>query len=46
MNFISKIKDIALTLEGKLTITLEVSGVDAGELTKLSQVDKLDVEIK
>lgn len=46
MNFISKIKDIALTLEGKLTVTLEVSGIEVDELSKLSQAEKLDVEIK
>lgn len=46
MRFLSKIKDIALTLEGKLTITLEVTGMDAAEAMKLSKVEKLDVEIK
>lgn len=46
MNFTSKIKDIGRTLEGKLTITLEASGIDVDEIFKLSQADKLDVEIK
>lgn len=46
MHCLSKIKDIALTLEGKLTVTLEVSGIEVDELSKLSQVDKLDVDIK
>lgn len=41
-----KIKDIGLTLEGKLTISLECFETNAGELTALSQADKLDVEVK
>lgn len=46
MHFISRIKDVARTLEGKLTITLEMPGIDTDDVTKLSQFDKLDVEIK
>lgn len=46
MRFLSKIKDIGLTLEGKMTITFETSGIEANEISKLSQSDKLDVEIK
>lgn len=41
-----KIKDIGLTLEGKLTISFESFETNAGELTTLSQADKLDVEVK
>lgn len=46
MNFTSKINGIGYTLEGKLAITLEASGIDADEVSKLSHIDKLDVEIK
>lgn len=45
MRFISKIKDMALTLDGRLTITLEAAGMDADEAKKLSG-EKLDVEIR
>ena len=41
-----KIKDIGLTLEGKLVISFESFETNAGELTALSQADKLDVEVK
>lgn len=46
MILIARIKDIRYTLEGKLAITIESSETNADEVTALSQVDKLDVEIK
>ena len=46
MQFQAKIKDIGYTLNGKLAITLESSGIDVNEIFMLSQADKLDVEIK
>lgn len=46
MRFLSKIKDIALTLDGKLTIMLETAVTEADEAKALSKVEKLDVEIK
>lgn len=46
MNLTAKINGIGYTLEGKMTITLETSGIEVDEISKLSQVDKLDVEIK
>ena len=46
MRFLAKIKDIGRTLEGKLTITLETSGIEVDEVTGLLQADKLDAEIK
>ena len=45
MRFVSKIKDIALTLDGKLAITIETDGMDVSEVKNLSD-EKLDVEIK
>ena len=45
MRFVSKIKDIALTLDGKLTITLESDGMNVSDVKSLSD-EKLDVEIK
>lgn len=46
MKFMARIKDIGRTLEGKLTITVESSSIEAGEATKLAQMERLDVEIK
>ncbi len=46
MKFIGRIKDIGRTLDGKLTVTIESPRMDAGEATGLSQMDRLDVEIK
>lgn len=46
MKLTAKIKDIGFTLNGKLSITLETSGTDANEVTELSKLEKLDVEIK
>lgn len=46
MKFTAKIKDIGRTLTGSLTITLESPQMDAAEAMKLSQMDKLDVDIR
>lgn len=46
MKFTARIKDIGRTLEGKLTITVESSSIKADEATRLSKLDRLDVEIK
>ena len=46
MKFAAKIKDIGRTLEGNLTLTLESHKMDPAAAMELSQVDKLDVEIK
>lgn len=46
MKFTAKIKDIGRTLPGSLTITLESPWMDIAEATKLSHMDKLDVDIK
>lgn len=46
MKFTAKIKDIGRTLEGSLTLTLESHRMDPAAAMELSQVDKLDVEIK
>lgn len=46
MKFIGRIKDIGRTLDGKLTVTLEGSGMDTDEVTWLFKMNKLDVEIK
>lgn len=46
MRFAGRIKDIGRTLDGKLTVTLESQGMDAGEAAELQKLDRLDVEIK
>lgn len=46
MTLTARIKDIGLTLDGKLTITIESHETNTDEVTALAQVDKLDVEIK
>lgn len=46
MKFTARIKDIGRTLTGGLTITLESPQMDTAEALKLSQVERLDVEIK
>lgn len=46
MKFAAKIKDIGRTLDGNLTLTLESGKIDPAAAMELSQVDKLDVEIK
>lgn len=46
MKFTARIKDIGRTLEGKLTITLESSGIGAEEITGLLKLDRLDAELK
>lgn len=46
MKFTAKIKDIARTLDGSLTITLESRQMDVAAVTELSQVDGLEVEIR
>lgn len=46
MKLIAKIKDIGRTLDGKYTLTLESPRISAEEATALSQLDKLDIDIK
>ncbi|MCM1191993.1 MAG: hypothetical protein NC123_18255 [Butyrivibrio sp.] len=46
MKFTARIKDIGRTLEGNFTLTLESRDMIPAAAMKLSQVDKLDVEIK
>ncbi len=46
MKFTAKIKDIGRTLNGTLTITLESLRMDVAEAMKLSQMDKLEVDIR
>lgn len=46
MHLSGRIKDIGRTLDGNLTVMFETSRVDADEISKLSKVDNLDVEIK
>lgn len=46
MKFTGRIKDIGRTLGGKITVTLEIAKMDVGEAKELSQMEKLDVEIK
>lgn len=45
MKFTAKIKDIGRTLNGSFTITLESPSMDATEAVKLSQMEKLDVNV-
>lgn len=46
MKFAARVKDVGRTLEGRLTITLECSGINVDELTRLLKLDKLDAELK
>lgn len=46
MKFSAKIKDIGRTLDDNLTLILESSKMNPAAAMELSQVDKLDVEIK
>lgn len=46
MRLIARIKDVGRTLKGGLTIAIECQQIDIAAVMKLSQVDKLDVEIK
>lgn len=44
---IGKIKDMSMTLSGRLAVTIEtVDGTGAEELSELSKAEKLDIEIK
>lgn len=46
MKFTARVKDIGLTLEGRLAMTLECAGINVDEVTRLLKLDKLDAELK